>query len=538
MTDGSAVVAREPCPKCGSRDNLARYDDGHAYCFGMGCGHYEPPNNGEGPARMTTSGPGRADLLQVSKFTGTRGLTTETFQRWRYGWATYKDQPVQVATHYDEAGQATAQKLRFKDKRFTILGDGKSLGLYGKWLWRGAGSRLIITEGELDALTVDQVLGGKWAVVSLPNGAPSAAKALAADLEWVLRYDEVILAFDMDDAGRAAVEAAAAVLPPGRVRVANLPAKDANEALTAGKTAELVSSLWEARPWRPDGVVTLKDVIAKGIEPPTMGLPWFLEELTQATWGRRMGECYALGAGTGIGKTDFITQQIAYDLTELHQPVALFFLEQEPTETVARIAGKATGKRFHVPDGSWTQEEFRDALANLEQRGAPLYLFDHFGSAEWEVIRDRIRFLAHTHGVRLFYLDHLTALAAEAEDERKELEKIMAQLGKLVKELNICVLFVSHLATPEGKPHEEGGRVTIRHFKGSRAVGYWSHFMFGIERDQQSDDPDKRGVSVLRVLKDRKTGQATGLTLPLAYDPATGLLSAMDAEPPATAGFF
>ena len=34
-------VSHEPCPACGSRDNLARWlDDGHAYCFG--CGHYEP----------------------------------------------------------------------------------------------------------------------------------------------------------------------------------------------------------------------------------------------------------------------------------------------------------------------------------------------------------------------------------------------------------------------------------------------------------------------------------------------------------------
>jgi twinkle protein len=30
-------VQHEPCPKCGSEDNLARYDDGHGYCFG--CEH-------------------------------------------------------------------------------------------------------------------------------------------------------------------------------------------------------------------------------------------------------------------------------------------------------------------------------------------------------------------------------------------------------------------------------------------------------------------------------------------------------------------
>lgn len=30
----------ESCPKCGSRDNLARYDDGSGWCFG--CGFYQP----------------------------------------------------------------------------------------------------------------------------------------------------------------------------------------------------------------------------------------------------------------------------------------------------------------------------------------------------------------------------------------------------------------------------------------------------------------------------------------------------------------
>lgn len=29
-------VEHEPCPSCGSRDNLARYSDGGAYCFGCG----------------------------------------------------------------------------------------------------------------------------------------------------------------------------------------------------------------------------------------------------------------------------------------------------------------------------------------------------------------------------------------------------------------------------------------------------------------------------------------------------------------------
>ena len=35
----ATFITHEPCPSCGSKDNLARYSDGHGYCFG--CQHYE-----------------------------------------------------------------------------------------------------------------------------------------------------------------------------------------------------------------------------------------------------------------------------------------------------------------------------------------------------------------------------------------------------------------------------------------------------------------------------------------------------------------
>ena len=41
-TSNSEFIGHEACPSCGSRDNLARYDDGHAWCFG--CNYYENDN--------------------------------------------------------------------------------------------------------------------------------------------------------------------------------------------------------------------------------------------------------------------------------------------------------------------------------------------------------------------------------------------------------------------------------------------------------------------------------------------------------------
>ena len=64
----------------------------------------------------------------------------------------------------------------------------------------------------------------------------------------------------------------------------------------------------------------------------------------------------------------------------------------------------------------------------------------------------------------------------------------------------------------------------IRHFKGSRAIGFWCHYMFGLERDQQHENVDMRSISTFRVLKDRYTGNATGQVIYLGYDRDTGQL--------------
>lgn len=48
----ATFVQHEPCPSCGSRDNLGRYDDGGAYCWGC---HYKEPRT-HTPMRHMGSG--------------------------------------------------------------------------------------------------------------------------------------------------------------------------------------------------------------------------------------------------------------------------------------------------------------------------------------------------------------------------------------------------------------------------------------------------------------------------------------------------
>lgn len=538
MSEESVLVAKEPCPACGSRDNLARYSDGHAYCFGQCCDYYEPPDEDYSPDTNTTKRKRMSDDLLKGKHKALpqRGISEETCRRFDYMVGKLKSDPVHIANYRNQEGQVVAQHLRDKDKNFPWLGSKKQLQLFGQHTCRDGGSKLIITEGEIDAMSVHQALGGKsrFGVVSIPSGSKGAKKDIADNLKFVEKFDEVILMFDMDEPGQDAVKECARLFRPGKCKIAQLPMKDANEMLLAGKSDGIVDAIFGAREWRPEGIVRVSDIRDRVLEAPVMGLPWWHDGINKATLGRRMGEVIALGAGTGVGKTDFLTQQIEYDINTLGEKVAIFFLEQQPFETVRRLAGKMVGRKFHIPadpeTNPWTEEELIEAIDQLENHDN-LLMFDHFGSTDWSLIEDTIRYLYHAEGVRVFYVDHLTALAAHADDERKELEKVMAEIGGLVKELDIWIGIVSHLATPEGKPHEEGGRVMIRHFKGSRAIGYWCHFMFGLERNQQAEDEEERQTTRFRILKDRVTGQATGKVFEFGYDHFAGRLISKEYAP-------
>jgi len=457
-----------------------------------------------------------------------RGIHEATCAKWKYQVGEFKDSTVQIANYYDPEGRAiVAQKVRWPNKDFKFIGSPKEAGLYGQWLWREGGKMVVITEGEIDALTVSQLQGNKWPVVSVQNGSQGAKKSLQKQLEWLEKFETIVLMFDNDDPGNKAVEECVQLFSPGKAKVARMPLKDANEMLQAGRGAEVIDAIWGAKPYRPDGVVSIADLKEKVLEKVEVGMPWPWETLTAATYGRRYGEVYALGAGTGVGKTDVFTQIIKHTAVDLGETCGVIYLEQPVVETARRIAGKVAGKRFHVPDGSWTEEELATAFHVLEESGN-VVLYDHFGSSEWETVKSRMRYMAAGLGVKHIFLDHLTALAAGAEDERKELENIMAEMAGMAQELKFCLYFISHLATPEGRPHEEGGRVMIRHFKGSRAIGFWSHFMFGLERNQQEEDETQRHLTTFRILKDRYTGQGTGQVFHLKYDAETGLLHESD----------
>lgn len=508
------------CDSCGSSDANAIYSSDTSYCFS--CGKWDTTTPNTSSKQRKTSTMSRDILLQgEAKVLKARGITKAISSQYNYKIGVDNaGNGCQIATYYDKDKQPVAQKLRYKDKTFKFIGDSKEALLYGQQLFSSGGKKLTITEGEIDALSVAQAFDGKYPVVSLPNGAQGAKKSITKNIEWITSFEEIYLWFDNDQPGLEAIEEVLNVLPIGKVKIIKHDKfKDASEVLTETGKAGVVNAFYNAEPYKPDGFINPLDIIDEATKPIEWGIPWLYEKLTNVSYGRRYGEVVAVGAGVSVGKTDFLMQQIAEDLKNKHH-VATFMLEQSKVETLQRIAGKIDGTFYHLPDVEYEVDKLKQTITSIPN----LHIYDNFGKIDWETIKGKIRAATHSFGCKLFYIDNLTALNAHADDERRNLDGLMEEIASLAKELDIWILLVSHLNPPKsGASHEAGGKVEQGQFTGSRAIMRWCQFMLGVERNTLHDDPKERCKGLVRCIKDRFSGKATGQTIGFVYDTETGL---------------
>jgi twinkle protein len=446
---------------------------------------------------------GSAERLQK------RNISEKVCQQYRI----YKDGDVLRFYYFDDAGVAKGCKVKTKSKLFTYEGETPGT-LFGQHLFPATGKRVVITEGELDAASCSEAMPG-WPMVSLPSGAAAARKSIQRALQWLQGYEEIVLFFDNDEAGRKAAEDAAGVLPPGKTKIARLEEyKDASDALQVNDTEAIRRAIWDAKPYRPDGIIdgkSLLDVVTTPNPPSDHDYPF--EGLQQKLHGIRYGELVTITAGSGIGKSSFC-RELATHLLNNRERVGYLALEESNRRTALGLMSAAVGKSLHIGNHDRTAltEAYSHSLAKWN-----LFLFDGFGSFDPDVIYNRIEYLACGLDTKVIFLDHLSILMSGLEgDERRMIDVTMTKLRSLVERTGIAMFLVSHLRrTSNDTNHEEGARVTLGQLRGSAAIAQLSDGVIALERNQQAD----RGGSstTVRVLKNRYSGEV-GVACQLTYD--------------------
>ena len=503
MTE-SEFIAHEACDNCGSSDANSVYSDGHKFCFV--CQTYTPSEGEVHSHKMATDVhyQGSAERLQK------RNISEKTCQFFRI----FRDGNTLRFPYFTGDGVLQGFKLRNKKKEFYYEGTSCDT-LFAQHLFPSSGKRVVVTEGELDAASCYEAMSG-WPMVSLPHGAASAKKDIQKQIPFFQGYDEIVLFFDNDDAGRKATEEAATVLPVGKVKIARLDKyKDASDALQDDNAEAIRKAIWNAEQYRPDGIVegkSLQSLVTTPLPPADHDYPF--QCLQDKLHGIRYQELTTITSGSGQGKSTFC-RQLAVNLLTQGERVGYLALEESNRRTALGLMSTAVGKSLHIGEHDQTEleEHFRNTIANWN-----LYLFDGFGSFDPSIIYNRIEYLASGLECRIIFVDHLSILLSGLEgDERRMLDQTMTRLRSLVERTGISLFLVSHLrrASNDRTSHEEGGKVSLSQLRGSAGIAQLSDQVIALERNQQSET--ERDITTLRIVKNRYSGE-TGFAGKIRFD--------------------
>ena len=463
-----------------------------------------------------------------------RQINEATCRKFHYQVGTYANRNCHIANYYNRNLDVVAQKLRFPNKDFKWLGNPSDISLFGENQYRDTGKILCVTEGEIDAMSISQLQGNKYPVVSVPSGAASAPKFIAQSIEWVEQFENVVFMFDQDEAGKEAAKECASLITPRKSKIANFEFKDANEMLVNGKGKELMDSMWEAKIYTPDGIISGKDTWEQLIaDNDKECIPYCWEGLNSKTSGMRRGEIVTFAAGTGQGKSQ-VCREIAYHLILNGEKVGYIALEENVQRSIRGLVSIGLNKPIHLPDvrKEIPEKDMKEAWSSIKDN---CYFYDHWGSIDSDNLLNRIKYLVRACGCQWIVLDHLSIVISgqDSFDERRLIDNTMTKLRSLVEELNIGMLLVTHLKRLDGnRDHTDGVATSISHLRGSTQIAGLTDIVIGLERNQQSQDNSDRVT--IRVLKNRFSGD-TGIATYLNYNKETGRLSeegsALQGEP-------
>lgn len=548
------IVGDTVCPSCraNGRDATGNHliifenTKGERFAKCNRCGHYVPPADYDperykpAPRREWTPEEianlvAEIDEFQTQALTS-RGIPLHVAER--FGVKVGLDEvhaQAQVAHYYPitKKGEKTAFQVKnLEFKNFYFMGDSRGCDLGGQVQADRpdtSSKKLFLFEDALSAMSGYTVLemfsADKWkhikpSCVWLTHGAKSAIKCLENNMDFINKYEEIVLCMDNDEAGRTAVDEILKLIP--NCKVATTPLKDANDMVMAKRYRELYSALLgQAQTKTPDDAVDVMDVLDEALAEPEWGLTFPWEGLTDLTYGLRFGEVIAVGGGVGIGKT-LLAHEIAAHLFRTYKmKVGMILLEERAGDTVKNVAGKLDDTPYHIPGVEYDKEKLKQTA--VEMNGS-IFLYRNKGQNNWDTIKQIIRWWVVTRGVKFIMLDNVTALVSHLNptEINTEIGRMASELAGMCDELDFTCFVFSHLNAPTGgKTHEEGAEVKEAQFTGSRALMRWCQLIIGFERNKQAEGDNKHN-SRIRILKDRKYGR-TGY-VETQYVPETGRL--------------
>lgn len=364
-----------------------------------------------------------------------------------------------AAFPYRRGGKPYAGKFRAADRKDFRSTPGVTRGLYNEESLSSGTGPVVITEGEIDALSVMQA--GYLRAVSLPDGwtVDGGKREVLVQAETLLRQAPfVIVAGDNDEAGQSLPRTVANILTGHDVRYATWPdgCKDANDVLVAYGEGELSRCLTEARRMDPEGgfITGISDlpplparrVLRTGMRPYDLVL------------GFEVG-AMSVGTGTpGSGKSTFTTFAAYHVAQNENVRVGFLSFETHPYRTRDHLCRLATGK----PWADLTGQQRRELAETLDHNFRIVHRTYDAGAHNLGWLKSMVYTLAVRDGCKLIVIDpwnELEHLPEPGESMTAYINFALQQIRLWAEQFDthICVIAHPRKMPTEGKPRPPVG---------------------------------------------------------------------------------
>ena len=501
---------RCPYTSCGSSDAFSFNSDGFGKCHSCEQGYpsrgakfdwanEEYPTKERDNMNDFTSKDITTEDRGEGKFVNMRGINTQTMQD--YNVLTYSDRQEYIYP----SGGTKVRKL--PTKGFYAKNNFKGDELFGMNFFTSGSSKMVtITEGELDCLSVSQMLKSGYSnpVVSVPSASPARKmwekkEGGTSVFDWLNGFEKIILSLDNDEAGNTLADKIAKLFPNKVYRVDHSKYKDANEFLVAGKAQEFKTAWWNARKHTPENVMNTPDQFKALFNdtPEHTYYPTGIQALDDKIMGLMQGHFTVLKAETGVGKTELL-RYIEYNLIKQGVPIAAWHLEEVKLRTLLGLVSYECNDNLTRRDlvkEKEAEQQVMDAIDVLTQDELfyQYHLTDGQGADE---LCEQIRYFAVACGVKFVFFEPIQDVVVGSSEDGKEtmLADLAIRLSKLAAELNVGIVTIAHT--------NENGDI-----KYCKMVGQRASVIISLERNKEADTLQERNTTKLRIEKNRPSSE-------------------------------
>lgn len=318
-------------------------------------------------------------------------------------------------------------------KKQTYSSKGTKRCLYGKNLIKDDVSEIVISEGEIDALSW-QSYG--IPAVSIPNGVQDDTW-IDLDWEWLNRFEKIYLSMDMDEPGQQAAQDFCKRLGLHRCQIVSLPKKDCNDCLVGGvPREEMQKAIETSKPIELDEIKkpdSFKNEVLSYYDEDPSQQGWDTPWSPELPWKVRRGELTILSGFGGHGKTQGLNQLMIKLLSQDLRVMDASF-EIRPGLTLYYMTRCALGQKFSSKE---------EATACMEWLNHGMFFLDCIGVMNVDRLFHAMEYARKRHGIDVFVIDSLFKLGLSSEDYGGQRE-LMDRLTTFCNNTGAHVILVAH----------------------------------------------------------------------------------------------